>query len=72
LTQAARDLAMATAMIGGVKQAIKPSWGFTGRLSLPYGNKGGGHDPATGADKTPEVALMCGFKGEGKQGKSWV
>jgi hypothetical protein len=30
LTQAARDLEMATAIIGGVRQGVKPSWSFTG------------------------------------------
>jgi hypothetical protein len=61
LTQAARDLEMATAVKGGVRQGVKPSWSFTGRLSLPYGGKRGKNVPATGADKTPEVAVMCGY-----------
>jgi hypothetical protein len=61
LTQEARELEMATAIKGGVRQGAKPSWSFTGRLSVPYGNKRGANDPATGADKSPEVALMCGY-----------
>ena len=61
LKQAARDLEMATAMEGGVRQERMPSWSFTGRLSVPYGNKRGPADPATCADKAREVALMCGY-----------
>ena len=61
LKQAARDLEMATAMDGGVRQERMPSWSFTGRLSVPYGNKRGPADPATCADKSREVALMCGY-----------
>ena len=52
LKQAARDLEMATAMDGGVRQERMPSWSFTGRLSVPYGNKRGPADPATCADKS--------------------
>ena len=35
LKQVPRDLESATAMKGGVKQDRKPSWSFTGRLSIP-------------------------------------
>ena len=35
---------------GGVRQEHMPSWSFTGRLSVPYGNKRGPADPATCAD----------------------
>jgi hypothetical protein len=55
LTQAARDLEMATVIEGGVRQGAKPSWSFTGRLSVPYGNKRGANDPATGADNSATV-----------------
>jgi hypothetical protein len=56
LKQSARELEMVTAVKGGVKQDPKPSWSFTGRLSVPYGNKRG----PTVADKSTDVALMCG------------
>ena len=56
-----KELDMATAMEGGVRQERMPSWSFTGRLSVPYGNKRGPADPATCADKAREVALMCGY-----------
>jgi hypothetical protein len=56
LKQVSRDLDLATAMKGGVKQDRKPSWSFTGRLSMPYGNKRGPTDPVTVADKSPEIA----------------
>ena len=52
---------MVTAVKGGVQQGRKPSWSFTGKLSVPYGNKRGPNDPATVADKSTEVALMCGY-----------
>jgi hypothetical protein len=61
LKQSARELEMVTAVKGGVKQGRQPSWSFTGRLSVPYGNKRGPTDPATVADKSTEVALMCGY-----------
>jgi hypothetical protein len=61
LKQSARELEMVTAVKGGVQQGRKPSWSFTGKLSLPYGNKRGSNDPATVADKSTEVALMCGY-----------
>ena len=61
LKQAARDLEMATAMEGGVRQERMPSWSLTGRLPVPYGNKRGPADPATCADKSREVALICGY-----------
>ena len=61
MKQSARELEMATAVKGGVQQGRKPSWSFTGKLSVPYGNKRGPNDPATAADKATEVALMCGY-----------
>ena len=57
LKQSARELEMVTAIMGGVQQGCKPSWSFTGRLSVPYGNKRGPNDPATVADKSTKVAL---------------
>jgi hypothetical protein len=81
LTQAARDLEMATAVEGGVRQGSKPSWSFAGKLSVPYGNKRGPADPATCADKSLEVALTCGYHttvkpwtaaDTEKPGRSWV
>jgi hypothetical protein len=56
MVSSARELEMVTAVKGGVKQDPKPSWSFTGRLSVPYGNKRG----PTVADKSTDVALMCG------------
>ena len=41
-----KELDMATAMEGGVRQERMPSWSFTGRLSVPYGNKRGPAGPA--------------------------
>ena len=45
LKQSARELEMITAVKGGVQQGRKPSWSFTGGLSVPYGNKRGPNDP---------------------------
>jgi hypothetical protein len=59
LKQSARELEMVTAVKGGVQQGRKPSWSFTDKLSVPYGNKRGPNDPATAADKATEAALMC-------------
>ena len=61
LKQSARELEIITAVKGGVKQDRKPSWSFTGRFSVPYGKKRGPTDPETVADKSTEVALMCGY-----------
>ena len=61
LKQSARELEIVTAVKEGVQQGRKPSWSFTGRLSVPYDNKRGPKDPATVADKSTEVALMCGY-----------
>jgi hypothetical protein len=41
MKQSAQELEMATAVKGGVQQGRKPSWSFTGKLSVPYGNKRG-------------------------------
>ncbi len=38
LKRSARELEMVTAVKGGVHQGRKPSWSFTGKLSVPYGN----------------------------------
>ena len=45
LKRSARELEMVTAVKGGVQQGRKPSWSFTGGLSVPYGNKRGPNDP---------------------------
>ncbi len=64
LKQSARELEMVTTVKGGVQQGRKPSWSLTGKLSVPYGNMRGPNDPATVADKSTEVALMCGCQGD--------
>jgi hypothetical protein len=47
-----RDLEIDMTMRGGVKQGRKPSWNFTGRLSIIYGNRRGPNDPV----RSPELA----------------
>ena len=61
LKQASRDLELATAMKGGRKQDGQPSWSFTDRLSMPYGNRRVPSDPANSADRSPETAVTNGY-----------